>query len=338
PMAQALLTLTQIRQGQWEEAKLGLMALERAALCEKGLCHLQQKSKYDNRSVMATAWTLQALIQGGVENPYLKGALARWLLEQRRGGRWRHTLETAVALYSLTEYALELPGTMEGVSALLWLNNQELEKINVTSPHFVRRLQGCTPGQEDCPGKKKLPLKKGENQLKIVNGLEHKLYYQTEFIAFSTEESISPVSQGISVSKEYFLLKDPPKDQSPPRDYEAKALPEQIKIGETVGVRITIESSEDLNYLMIEDPLPSGFEVIQGIKFDPKAAYTTQMSVRDEKVTLFRTRLKKGRHVFNYGLLPELKGTFYVLPVVAEEMYRPEMRGSGASRIIKVKD
>lgn len=338
PMAQALLALTQLKQGQLKDAQALLMALEREALCEKGLCHLQQRSTYDDRSVMATAWTLQALIQGAVENPYLKGGLARWLLEQRRGGRWRHTLETAVALYSLSQYALELPGTLEGVRAQLWLNQQELEKVQFASPHFVRRLQGCNSGESGCGDGKGLPLQKGENQLKIVNGLEHKLYYQTEFIAFSTEESIAPTSHGITVSKEYFLLKEPPKDRDNQRDYDAQTLPEEIKVGETVGVRITIQCDTDLNYLMIEDPLPSGFEVIQGIKFDSKAAYTTQMSVRDEKVTLFRTRLKKGEHVFNYGLLPELKGNFYVLPTVAEEMYRPEVRGSGASRVLKVRD
>jgi uncharacterized protein YfaS (alpha-2-macroglobulin family) len=221
-----------------------------------------------------------------------------------------------------------------------------LETIAVASPHFTRGFQGCASGQKDCEGTKKLPLAvgkpailsklpmlAGKQELSIFNPRENPLYYQTQFIAWSKAEKLSAVDQGIRIKREYVILKGKKDDR-----YKAEALKGEIKKGELVGVRLTLETNRDLHYLMIEDPLPSGFEVVDGINFDEQTDFATDQSVRDEKITFFRTELKAGTHVLNYGLLPELAGDFYVLPTVASEMYQPEIRGSAAGDKLAVRE
>ncbi len=336
PLPQALLALTLIESGRAPEASVLFASLERSALCERGRCHFEQKTKYTDYSVMASAWALQALVRGQIPNGYLKDGLARWLLEQRQGGHWAHTLQTAVALYALSEYARELPGSGAGVLAELMLNSASLEKINVASPHFIRKLAGCAEGQPDCEGKKKLPLASGNNPLQIINLAANPLYFQSEFVSFSAPEEILPRSEGVEVIREYVLLKRIRKEGESSETYETKPFTGEVKQGELVGVRLTLKAAEDLYYLMVEDPLPSGMEVMADIRFDKDAVYYTEKSVRDEKVTFFRSHLKAGVHVFNYALLPELSGEFFILPTIAQEMYRPQTRGSGKSGRVKV--
>jgi uncharacterized protein YfaS (alpha-2-macroglobulin family) len=222
---------------------------------------------------------------------------------------------------------------MEGIEAGLQWNGKDLESIAVASPHFTRRFQGCSPGDKDCQGGKKLPLSVGKQILDILNPRQHPLFYQTEFLAWSKAEQLNPVDQGIRIKREYFLLSDKKDDR-----YGAKALKGEIQKGQLVGVRLTIEANQDLHYVMIEDPLPSGFEVVNGVRFDEQSAYATDQAVRDEKITFFRTELKAGTYILNYALLPELTGNFYVLPTVASEMYQPTLRGSGTGEKLTVKE
>ncbi len=102
-------------------------------------------------------------------------------------------------------------------------------------------------------------------------------------------------------------------------------------------MRLTVETDEDLSYVVLEDPLPSGFEVIRDVRFDPKADTFLELTVRDEKIALFSNFLKQGKHIFNYALRPELTGDFHVMPSQGYQMYRPAVRGSGAEVKLQVK-
>ncbi|HEX5033203.1 MAG TPA: hypothetical protein VFW62_01870, partial [bacterium] len=116
----------------------------------------------------------------------------------------------------------------------------------------------------------------------------------------------------------------------------AEALKGKIKKGQILGVRLTVESSEELAYVVIEDPFPSGFEMVGDIQFDSNVQYYADTEARDEKIAFFANYLGKGVHVYNYALRPELAGTFHVMPTEASEMYRPEVRGAGAENVLEV--
>ncbi|MFO1463331.1 MAG: MG2 domain-containing protein [bacterium] len=330
-LAQALLVLALDAQGKREVAANYLADLERAAICENALCHY---SDGDTRTKTfgheaywqdpeLTAWVLQALIASGRPNQNLKDSLVRWLLTQRQGGMWSQTRATATVLYALADYAKGLPGVKSGVSALLTLNGQALEKVAVASAHFVRNVPQPA-------------LKTGDNDLGISNLLTTPLYYQSDLATWSQEENLAPVAEGIRVKREYVVLSDQGADDSGARLFKASPLKGKLKKGEIIGVRLTVESDQNLSYLILEDPFPSGFETVDGVRFDPNAAYYADSERRDEKIAFFINYLEKGSYIFNYALRPELAGTFGAMPSQAYEMYRPEVRGSGASAVLEV--
>lgn len=319
-LSQAYLALAHQAKNEIAAAQLSIANLESRAICKNNLCHFDMGDPKGYGNVEATAWALQALIRGGSANQVLKDQIVAWLLSERKGGMWRQTRETAAVLYAFTEYSRDLPGTVKGIKANASLNGSLLEKINVSSPHFVRRFT-------------QTKFNEGDNSLGLENLLDQTLYYQTDLSFFSKQEDLGAASNGVSVKREYVRLNI--KDFVN-KIYEVTPLTGDIKPGDTLGVRITLQSDEDLSYLLIADPLPSGFEVIDGIRFDDKAEYFSEMDVRDELVALFSNRLQKGIHIFNYAIRPELKGEFHVMPTEVEEMYRPEVNGTSAEARLKV--
>ena len=324
-MSESFLILALQAQGKADRADYWRKDLERAVSCQGGMCHVPAPANavryYDD--VETTAWALQALLTAPAIDPTIKDGMARWLLSQRRGGLWRHTRATATVLYALADYAKGLPGVKSGVNGTLTLNGELLEKIAVAAAHFVRNVQ-------------QPKLKTGNNDLEIGNLLPTPLYYQTDLTTFSQQENLAPVAKGIQVKREYVTLGDVTEDSAGKRSFKAEALKGKIKKGQIVGVRLTVESNEELAYVVIEDPFPSGFEVVEGIQFDPNVQYYADSEKRDEKIAFFANYLGKGVHVYNYALRPELAGTFHVMPTEASEMYRPEVRGAGAENVLEV--
>ncbi len=296
-------------------------------MCKNDLCHYSLGNPQGYGDVEATAWALQALT--GTSNQILKDQIVKWLLSQRKGGMWRQTRETAAVFYALAEYARTLPPGIKGVKANVSLNGTDLEKINVASPHFVRKFIPYQAAQ----GSPKVNFIAGNNDLGLENLIDHTLYYQSDLTFFSKQEDLGTVSNGIKVNREYVKLSV--KDFAS-KTYEVGPLKGALKPGEIVGVRVMVQSDEDLNYLLLADPLPSGFEVIDGIRFDSKAEYFSEMEVKDELVALFGSYLQKGIHIFNYAIRPELKGDFHVMPTKVEEMYKPEVNGSSAESKLQV--
>ncbi len=322
-MAQSYLILALELQGRHEDALRVLAGLKRDAICSEGLCHFSEDKLTYTGDAEATSWALQAIMKADPADKGLQESIVRWLLAQRRGGVWRQTRETAAAIYALSEYARELPGTKAGVKASLTLNAKELEKVNVASPHFVRRLSP-------------VDLKVGKNVLSMLNLGEHVLHYQTDLSYYSQEDPLMPSSSGIKVSREYFRLKAKRSGTEVEKSFEASELKDKIAKGETIGVRVTIESAEPLRYVVIEDPLPSGFEVVDGVSFDKDARIYTEMETHDEMVAFFLTYMEAGKYIMNYGLRPEIPGFFYAMPTKGSEMYQPEVRGASGSTKLEV--
>jgi uncharacterized protein YfaS (alpha-2-macroglobulin family) len=103
-------------------------------------------------------------------------------------------------------------------------------------------------------------------------------------------------------------------------------------------VELTLTAAQDSEYVLIEDPLPAGCEVVgrpteEGSEWEDG---WTQEDVRDDHIAFFARELPRGRRTLTYTLRAELPGDYHVLPPRAEEMYRPERWGQGGEGRVRI--
>ncbi|MCL5037501.1 MAG: MG2 domain-containing protein [Chloroflexi bacterium] len=101
-------------------------------------------------------------------------------------------------------------------------------------------------------------------------------------------------------------------------------LSKPLMTGERLKVRLRITADADYEYVSLEDPLPSGFEV----EADKDEGIFTRKENHDRKVVFFLSNLPKGTSEISYIIRPETPGVFHAMPAQIELMYVPEIYGN----------
>jgi hypothetical protein len=125
------------------------------------------------------------------------------------------------------------------------------------------------------------------------------------------------------------------------------------RVGDVIQVKLTLVAPTDLHYVVVEDPLPAGFE---GVDLSLKTTsvvgeqptlrnltaeeedrwyrwygwgwwWFSNSEMRDEKVVLFAEYLPRGTYEYTYLMRAGLRGVFYTMPSTAYQMYFPEVFG-----------
>jgi hypothetical protein len=192
-------------------------------------------------------------------------------------------------------------------------------------------------------------LQPGSQTIEIEKRGSGPLYLSSDLEAFSVAAAgtqLGGSSQGFKVTRQYYTLTPQPQADGS-LIYTEQELKGAIPAGETLLGRITVESDRDSNYVMVEEPLPSGAEVTSQ---DPQQLtgdgeentywwdwFWVEQDVRDNRITFFNTELPQGKHEFVYLFRPEIPGEFSVPPTQVEEMYDPRQRfGQSLSRTLQV--
>ena len=102
----------------------------------------------------------------------------------------------------------------------------------------------------------------------------------------------------------------------------------QPKSGDLVEVELAIESKNDYEYLVFDDPKAAGFEPV-----DRQSGYTgnypsAYRQLRDDRVSYFFRRLQRGRHSVSYRVRAETPGRYSALPTRGSGMYAPELKAN----------
>ena len=112
---------------------------------------------------------------------------------------------------------------------------------------------------------------------------------------------------------------------------------ERLDIGKEIKIQIRFTPDRDYDYFILEDGLPSGFEVVDfkksiGTSWRRHYAHKER---RDRKTVFFFDHLHKGREVMvEYILRSELNGEFNLPPARLYGMYRPSINTrSGSGRL-----
>lgn len=266
-----------------------------------------------------TATILRALLALEPQSPLVPKTV-RYLMQNRLGGYWRTTQETAQALIALTDYLAQTRELDAAFTYEVFVNGKSVAKDTVSRDNLtkVRTLP--------------LRLAPGNHDVRIVKQGTGRVYYASALTYYADVEKVGAAKSldGFTVSREYL----DPKTNKPLTAF---------RVGDAVRVKITVDMPRESWYTMITDPLPAGFEAINyslntsGVEPHGERFYWSRPDLRDNRAVFFTTYLWKGKHTYTYLIRATTSGTFRALPTEVTPMYEPEVWGRSASVEITVR-
>ncbi len=286
-----------------------------------------------NTDTRTTAIVLSTLSLIDVNNP-LNANAVRWLMSHRTNGHWRGTQETAWALMGLTNW-MEASGELQADYQYAVAFNEERLGGGFANQESLRRTHQLQVDVSDM-------LSDQMNRLAFARDEgPGNLYYTAHLNVALPVDEVPALDQGIIVSRSYYRFDSAETSLS-------DAVPvTQAAQGDLLLVRLTLVAPSALHYVMIEDPLPAGLEVVdQSLEISPQNLeiprsyswedvfsrgwgwwYFEHTQKRDEKVVLSASYLPAGTYIYTYLARASTVGSFNVIPTTAMEFYFPEVNG-----------
>ncbi len=287
------------------------------------------------------AMVLEALLLANPEHP-LADRLARELLAARVGGTWRNTQETSYALLALDRYRHVQEPSVPNFNAVVWLGERKLG----TTRHRGRSARAQTlelaMSQLPSTGTSLAFQKQGEGQL----------FYEALLTYSPKKLPTASLDRGFHVQHRFYRLDSEGLSQE--AIYGAAPSERLFRAGEPALGDVIVITPTRRNYVVIEAPLPAGFEALDVLldtnredplsQLDLSGAHVGftripnyRRELRDNKVVYFIDQLEPGMYRFNFVVRATTKGTFVVPAARAEEMYAPEIFGRDAAKTIEVR-
>jgi uncharacterized protein YfaS (alpha-2-macroglobulin family) len=283
--------------------------------------------RWGSSAIESTAAMLSLLVRQDSTDP-LAARLAGFLARRQEGGWWRTTTASAAAVTALADYVSASGEVTASYTARATLNNVDLAIWRVENGTLITANSTIS-----IPADR---IKKGVNRLKLVKDAPGAAYLSASLEYQAAPESARS-TPGMKLERTIYRITTAKSGTIWRREYTQLKPGEAIAPGDDIEVRLTLENSRNLEYVIIEDRLPAGFESREtgsDPRFMEESAYLgwySHRERRDEKLAFFITALPAGRHEFRHVIYPELEGTILALPAAGWPMYQPELRGeSGA--------
>jgi uncharacterized protein YfaS (alpha-2-macroglobulin family) len=297
---------------------------------------------YDD-DVETSAFALRAIFRlRGETELVTKGV--QWLLSRKEGDAWHNTRQTANVIYSLTDYLKKTRELEPDYTVTVKVNGAEAWSGRMT------RADIFAPEKEVTIDAAK--LKPGANNVTIEKSGNGRLYTSGLLTYFATGSAVQPASAGMKVTREYYLLKK--ERDGDVYVYQKKPFTGTVRTGDEIFVKVKIMPDNPYEYVMLEDPLPAGCEVVEsteGYTIPGEADYDyktreregyswywwyASREVRDEKVAFFADWLPEKERTFSYIVRAQIPGNYGVMPAVGSLMYYPEVRGNSSQISMRI--
>lgn len=346
PWSQALLALTLDSLSPGDERVQTLFSdLEASASRSATGAHWEnQDASWQNMSttLQSTAVVLYALAQHDPASPLVADAL-RYLMSNRNAlEAWASSYETAWSLMSLAE-VMQGTGELSGNFAFAAeLNNTPLASGQAAGASQLNSVEASAEIDQLYPD--------APNSLTIERqGGPGRLYYTAHLLVNRPVEEVAPLNQGLNVIRAYF----PGGEDCP--EGECASI-QSAKTGDLVTVRVTVTVPETAYYLMVEDYIPAGSEVLNtSLKTSQLGAEPTLDPARpldegwgwwdfrppqvyDDHIAWAADWLPAGTYELVYQLVMLQPGDYRVLPARAWQSYFPEVQGNSAGEIFKIEE
>ncbi len=289
--------------------------------------------RWHQTPVRTTALILQTFLETGEDLPG-SDKIVRWLLLQKsRQGHWGTTQNNLYALWALSTYARIKEPPAASCRVKIFLDDDPIVKF---------AFDGRTPGERVEWQKtfSAIPSLQEHSVLFKISGTGP--CYYTIHLNSLPLQPVAPFDAGFLIEKSYAALDGRPVSL------------DSLRYREIVLVKTTVSTPRQRQYVVFDDPIPAGCEIVNeafntveqavkdGIRSKNKDFYFSwstwnHYEYRKEGCRVFATRLRSGEHRFTYAIRPIARGTFHLPPAHVEEMYSPEVYGTTGERLATVR-
>ncbi|MEQ1821870.1 MAG: alpha-2-macroglobulin family protein, partial [Fimbriimonadaceae bacterium] len=280
--------------------------------------------------VETTARCTQLLAKTDPTNPLiLKGV--QYLLSEKKSSFWMSTRDTAYAILALTEY---FKSTKETVNlkgeAIVALNNQEIGRVV-----FAGDRLGSPKNVLTIPVSQ---LQSGANTITVKRTDGGRAYYSAELKSYTP--TIPASSNGLTITRTYHRMETTRQQDGTTRFASNETPSDRFEKGDLVEVRLILESANDLEYMLIEDPIPAAFRITDRDTMPDTESWNwwwSNWQFYDDRAAVFADRVPKGKSVITYVMRAEMAGKSTANPTTAYNMYDPQNRSFSTSRSVEVR-
>jgi uncharacterized protein YfaS (alpha-2-macroglobulin family) len=270
--------------------------------------------------------------------------LVKYLLNNRKHATyWNSTRDTAICIEAMADYLKASGEDRPNMNVEVWLDGKKWKDVHIDQQNlFTFDNKLVLEGDKITAGKHTLEIKRRGSGPVYFNA------YQTNF---TLEDFITKAGLEVRVNRKYYKL-DRIDEKIKVSGSKGQALDQKVekykrtelanlatlKSGDLVEVELEIDSKNDYEYLIFEDPKAAGFEAMavrSGYTYTGMGAY---MEVRDEKIAFFARVLPRGKHSISYRMRAEIPGQFSALPTRAYAMYAPELKGNSDEIKLRISD
>ncbi|MFT3838096.1 MAG: MG2 domain-containing protein [Myxococcaceae bacterium] len=275
-------------------------------------------------AIEQTSYVLMAMAHHDLKSPAL-APLTDFLMLRRNGGKWRDTRDTAFAVYALAELARQ-----EGQSARAGAFVVKVNGVEVKRVQFAKGGTGLAPIiLADAA------LKPGKNHVEIIRDSAGTGYWAATFDSYNQNDFIKGVGGDVTLKRTYTLLGKP--SHQPGNAETEYGMP--VESGVRVRVDLEVKANKAVEYVMVEDLKPAGFEAVVLNSGPEVCGYKcTHAELRTDRVAMFLTELPVGVTHLSYELRAEVPGKFNALPARFEAMYAPEIQATADEMRFEVRD
>ncbi len=270
--------------------------------------------------------------------------LVKYLLNNRKHATyWNSTRDTALVVEAFADYLAASGEDAPEVTVEVWIDGQQRKQVTINRENlFTFDNKLVLTGDA---------LSAGRHTVEIRKKGSSPIYFNGYLTNFTLEDDIRATGLELKVERRYFKLTTAEKtaavaggrgqvvDQKIEK-YDRKPLVNlaELTSGDLVEVELIVDSKNDYEYILLEDMKAAGFEPValrSGYGGNELGAY---MELRDDRVSLFVTRLARGRHSVSYRLRAEIPGKFSALPTRVSAMYAPELKANSDEIKLRIKD
>ncbi|WP_051670236.1 alpha-2-macroglobulin family protein [Bryobacter aggregatus] len=278
-----------------------------------------------------TSYALKLLSHQRPSSPLLPKAASWLVMHKDQGEWWNSTKQTAMVIYGVTDY-LKVSGELKpDLKVTVLVNGKEV---------LAREFQ-----EADAMALKPYVASVAaadSNEVEVKVSGTGRAYWSAQAKYYSPEEGRKPSEGGtMSVKREYYRLL--PRENAGVTTYALEPLSGDIHPGDSIAVLLNV-TAKDWKYVLIEDPIPAGMELVTNDNTINLAGKPTwwryswaQREFRDDRVAFFRTYFFNDTAQYFYVMKAVNPGKFRVSPTRIQPMYQPQQMGTGSAAVLEVK-